>query len=161
MEVPAEIPALKLKPFEIGIIKEAPTQRWHDGQRIWDKRYHKDSQRVLKQKAKCEAQAERLLRHAFDQGFVHGDQEAVGANRSRDGGGEQDARTGQDLAIGPMKEAKKLRKTTPIGKIQADRRWGPLDLNDECPPATAIAGRRDTVSETKYYHFISLHNLSA
>ncbi len=90
------------------------------------------------------------MTHAFDQGFVHGDQ-YVNANKGHDGGREQGAISGKEPAA-ETNEPKKLRKITTIGKIQADRRWGPLDLNDECPPATAIAGRRDTVSETEQYH---------
>lgn len=31
-----------------------------------------------------------------------------------------------------------------VDRIQEDRRWGPLDLDDEGPPLTAIAKRRDT-----------------
>jgi len=31
-----------------------------------------------------------------------------------------------------------------VGVIDVERRWGPLDLEDEHPPPTAIAHRRDT-----------------
>ncbi|KAJ7639044.1 Alpha/Beta hydrolase protein [Roridomyces roridus] len=33
---------------------------------------------------------------------------------------------------------------TTEGAVQQERRWGPLDLDDESPPPTAIAKRRDT-----------------
>ena len=146
MEPPTEIPALNLQPFQIGLIKEAPTLRWFDGQKIWDKRYRRDTQRVLKQRAKCEAKAERLLKNAFDQGFVHDDASVnnraveMGAVIIRDGDLDQNAQ--QDASL---RTSRRLKRSSSVGEIQSDRRWGPLDLYDERPPATAIAGRRDTV----------------
>lgn len=132
MELPEEIPALKLKPSQIGIIKEAPALRWLDGQKTWDKRYHQAGLKALKQKAKYVAKTATLLKKAFDQGFVHHDKNVnYGGDNSHTG----------DHG-GPTK----LKKSTVVREIQPDRRWGPLDLYDERPPATAIAGRWDTVS---------------
>jgi len=125
MEPREEIPALNMKNSQIGIIKEAPTLRWNAGQEIWDKRYAKNTARVLKQKAKYEAKAEKILKAAFEQGFVH----------------DQNATT----VAGDEPESMKLKRRSSVGEIQADRRWGPLDLEGEHPPASAIAGRRDTV----------------
>lgn len=144
MEPPEEIPALKLKPSQIGIIKEAPALRWLDGQKTWDKRYRQAGLRALKQRAKYKAKAEKLLKKAFDQGFVHHDQNvnskaAIDMNSGNDcvHSGEHDVTA----------EPRKLKRSTVICEIQADRRWGPLDLYDERPPATAIAGRCVTVSK--------------
>jgi len=149
MEPPEDVAALKLQPIQIGLIKEGPTLRWHDGQKIWDKRYHKDTQRVLKQRTKCEARAARLLKGAFDQGFVHDDanvnRQATEIGAARLGNGSADQQTEHDPELISPTPSRKLRKPSSLGAIQADRRWGPLDLYDERPPPTAIAGRRDTV----------------
>jgi hypothetical protein len=140
MELPEEIPALKLKPSQIGIIKEAPALRWLDGQKTWDKRYHQAGLKALKQRAKYKAKAAKLLKKAFDQGFVHHDKNVnskVATDVNYDG---DNSRTGDH------REPTRLKKSTVVREIQPDRRWGPLDLYDESPPATAIAGRWDTVS---------------
>jgi len=142
MEPPEEIAALKLQPIQIGLIKEGPTLRWHDGQKKWDQRYHKDTQRVLKQRTKCEARAARLLKGAFDQGFVHDD---ANVNRQATEIISAQGQTEHDPGSTSSIPLRNLRKPSSLGAIQADRRWGPLDLYDERPPATAIAGRRDTV----------------
>ena len=153
MEPPEEVPALKLQPLQIGLIKEAPTLRWHNGQKMWDKRYRKDTQRVLKQRAKWEARAERLLKYAFDQGFVHDD---ANVNRQATEIGAEDQHAEHVPASTSRRLPRKLKRLSSLGEIQADRRWGPLDLYGERPPATAIAGRRDTVSKiiyTRYFPF--------
>ncbi|KDR83943.1 hypothetical protein GALMADRAFT_686758 [Galerina marginata CBS 339.88] len=121
MEPPEALQALQLKASDIGVIKEAPALRWAEGQRKWDERYSRNSKRVLKQKAHYEAKAEHLVKNALDQGFIH---------KSHGG----------PVGDPPMPWT----TSTSVGKIQPDRRWGPLDLQDERPPPTAIAGRRDT-----------------
>lgn len=128
MESPEEIPALQLPPDKIGMIKEAPAMRWYRGQQEWDKRFHKTGKRVLQKREKLKAKAEKLIQHALDQGLVH---EAFP----------------ESLVDEPVEKhsRKPVRRRTSIGEIQEDRRWGPLDLKDEKPPASAIAGRRDTV----------------
>ncbi|KAF9534722.1 hypothetical protein CPB83DRAFT_211167 [Crepidotus variabilis] len=132
MEPQEEIPALHLQTSQIGIIKEAPTMRWLDGQKVWDKKYKSDTKKVLKQKSKNEAKVEKMMKNALDQGLIH-DQTAVG--------------TPIDEAQREMREetsSNHLKRSSSVGEIQVERRWGPLDLYDERPPATAIAGRRDT-----------------
>jgi hypothetical protein len=124
MEPRETLQALKLTPCQIGVIKEAPAQRWNDGQKKWDKRFAANTKKVLKQKAYYEAKVERLIKNALDQGFVH---------RSHSRSPEDDQFPG------------KASTDTSIGHIESDRRWGPFDMQDERPPATAIAGRRDTV----------------
>ncbi|PPR04039.1 hypothetical protein CVT24_010614 [Panaeolus cyanescens] len=124
MEPPEEIPALQLKPSEICLIKEAPTLRWHEGQKLWDQRFSKRTARILKKKQKYIAEAERVIKNAVDQGLIH---------KSEDK---------NDLEKPTATE--KGHRRTGSGVIQVDRRWGPLDLQDERPPPTAIAARRDT-----------------
>lgn len=118
MEPASSLQALKVDFAQIGILKEAPARRWRAGQDIWDKVYAKRAKKVIKQQSANQAKAERLLANAINQGFIH---------RSHDSWKK----------VGQQKSYQ--------DKIQVDRRWGPLDLEDENPPATAIAGRRDTV----------------
>ena len=125
MEPVEDIKCLHLDASTIGIIKEAPAVRWKTGQDIWDKRYARRAKRIVKQKAKYEAKAERILREAFHQGFVHGSHGVV-------------AKDAESTAANMTEEPKD-------SQIQVDRRWGPLDLDGEKPPVSAIAGRRDTV----------------
>ncbi|KIM46374.1 hypothetical protein M413DRAFT_17043 [Hebeloma cylindrosporum] len=123
MEPRETLQALNMMPCHIGIIKEAPVQRWNDGQKKWDARFAANTKKVLKQKAHYEAKAERLIKNALDQGFVH---QSYGLSHEDD------------------QFPDKVSADTSIGRIQSDRRWGPFDLRNEKPPATAIAGRRDT-----------------
>lgn len=125
MEPIEDIKCLNLDASTIGIIKEAPAVRWKTGQDMWDKRYTHRAKRIMKKKAKYEAKAEKILREAFDQGFVHGSHGVV-------------PQSAENMAGNMTEEPKDA-------QIQVDRRWGPLDLDGEKPPVSAIAGRRDTV----------------
>lgn len=140
MEPSERLAALQLGASEIGLLKEAPALRWAAGQDEWDRVYSKNAKRVLKQKARNEEKAKHMLQNAIEQGFVH----------TSYGGPNQN-----DHVV--VKSERPLRKRTSLGKIQADRRWGPLDLEEERPPASAIAARRDTVSgrPSIYYQYLS------
>ncbi|TFK43713.1 lipase/esterase [Crucibulum laeve] len=124
MEPREELQALQLKPGQIGMIKEAPTLRWLKGQEIWDKRYRRRGERILRQREKLEAKAKRIISNALDQGLIHESQGRVTKTRSS--------------------AASTHSRKSSMGSIQQDRRWGPLDLEDEKPPPSAIANRRDT-----------------
>ncbi|KAI0921632.1 hypothetical protein AcW2_006545 [Taiwanofungus camphoratus] len=143
MEPKEEIDALRLRPQEIGVIKEAPVKRWLSGQELWDKKYRRVAQKAVLERRRYEAKATRLLKNAQDQGDIH-----TGDHRPRT------ERTSTDQSF----------MASPMGEVQQDRRWGrafshstvhtvlyaqcimigPLDLGDEKPPPSAIAGRRDT-----------------
>ncbi|KAF9057965.1 hypothetical protein BJ165DRAFT_1424900 [Panaeolus papilionaceus] len=123
MEPPEEIPVLQIKPAEICLIKEGPTLRWNEGQQMWDKRFAKRTARILKKKAKHTAEAERVIKNALDQGLIH---------------------KLEENHLDKPTATEKGHRRTGSGVIQIDRRWGPLDLQDERPPPTAIAARRDT-----------------
>ena len=125
MEPIEDTKCLNLDASTIGIIKEAPAVRWKTGQDIWDKRYAHRSKRIIKQKAKYEAKAEKILREAYEQGLIHSSRGVP-------------AKDAEDTAPNMTEEPKDA-------QIQVDRRWGPLDLDGEKPPVSAIAGRRDTV----------------
>lgn len=128
MEPRDEIPALQIPPDQIGQIKEAPAMRWLRGQEEWDRRYRKRAKRILKKRKTLVKKAERIIKHALDQGLVH---EAFP----------------ESLVENPVEKVtgRAVKRKTSIGEIQADRRWGPLDLKNEKPPPSAIAARRDTV----------------
>ncbi|KAJ6539532.1 Alpha/Beta hydrolase protein [Mycena capillaripes] len=120
MEPQEDMSVLKLKPAEICIIKEAPTIRWLKGQEEWDKKYKQNAERAIRQRRKNEGKAELLIANAREQGLSLVS-ETVPVTR----------------VLSPSAHATD-------GNIQPDRRWGPLDLDEEKPPPTAIAKRRDT-----------------
>lgn len=115
MEPAGQLAALRLLPSEIGLVKEGPVRRWLAGQEAWDKRFQKRASKVLRKRKHYEAKWEKLLEHAKQEGLF--DETPL---RS----------TASVVSIG--------------GTIKPRRRWGPLDLEDENPPPSAIAGRKDT-----------------
>ncbi|KAF9569086.1 alpha/beta-hydrolase [Agrocybe pediades] len=133
MEPASNIAALQMKPSEIGIIKEAPAMRWATGQDLWDKRYAKHADKAIEQQARYKKKADRLIREALTQGFVH-----------RSHGTANESTSSPQNPPEENTPPRKVRKRTSLGRIQALRRWGPLDLEDENPPKSAIAARRDT-----------------
>lgn len=106
---------------EIGKIKEGPCLRYMEGQSLMDKKFKKEAQRVEKRRAKNEEKARRILQKAAEKGLFD-------PNRSSGGKGV----------------------VRPEGKRGMESNWedmpiyGPTDLQDETPPPSAIAGRRDT-----------------
>ena len=58
------------------------------------------------------------------------------------GGGDQDKVRSM---TGPQGGRKSSRSISTLTGIDEDRRFGPLDLDDENPPPSAIARRRDRV----------------
>ncbi|KAE9410143.1 alpha/beta-hydrolase [Gymnopus androsaceus JB14] len=128
MEPREELPCLQISPSQIGLIKEAPAVRWNKGQEQWDRVFAKEAQRVLKRRQRIERKAEEMLRNAREQGFYRvGEEDVPGRAKA------QNASTERSTAENPKD-----------GTIQEGRRWGPLDLDDERPPPSAIAKRRDT-----------------
>ncbi|OSC99002.1 alpha/beta-hydrolase [Trametes coccinea BRFM310] len=139
MEPPKEIEALRLKPQEIGVIKEAPVRRWLEGQEEWDRRYKRTAEHVIRKRRQYEAKATRLLEHAREQGLIH---DELQPQQSR-------ASVGGSISSGS------------VGEIDSNRRWGPLDLKDENPPPSAIAGRRDTSEAVALLKKTIYHNAPA
>lgn len=120
MEPKEEIPCLRLKGKDIGMLKEAPARRWMTGQQEWDEKFKGTAKKVAKRRKKNEETYQKIIERARELGLIHAD------------------------------DSKSIHSTTSSaadGEIQEHRRWGPLDLEDEKPPNSAIAGRRDTVSE--------------
>lgn len=135
MEPMEEIAALKVRPQEIGIIKEGPLNKWWSGQKEWDRKYRRSAERAIKKRKKMENEAKRVLDNARDQGLlmVHEELEAQARETLAP---PTPARNVSNMSTLSRKS---------VGRIQNDRRWGPLDLGSENVPASAIAGRRDTV----------------
>ncbi|CAK5262972.1 unnamed protein product [Mycena citricolor] len=122
MESMDDMSVLKLKPAEIGIIKEEPCLRWLHGQEEWDRTYKRQAERAIRQRQRYREKAEKMISNAREQGLkIVSDDSGQTTTTSSS---TSDHRTD--------------------GVIQIDRRWGPLDLDDENPPPTAIAKRRDT-----------------
>ena len=139
MEPAEEIEALQLKPQEIGIIKEKPVRRWLAGQEEWDRKYKRAAENVIRKRKKYEAKAARLLEHAREQGLIH---DEVVPQESR----ASPAASISSESVGEIEVERRWgRRTCRHHLIRTDQHSGPLDLKDENPPPSAIAGRRDTV----------------
>jgi hypothetical protein len=128
MEPPEEIKILQIPSSQIGLIKEAPVRRWMKGQEEWDKLYHSVAAKVPEQRQKYQKKAEEMLRDAREQGLQLSDE--VEATLSR-----------LPSAASHISDA----TVNSAVEIQEDRRWGPLDLDSERAPPSAICKRVDTV----------------
>lgn len=118
--------ALQVPIEEIGKIKSGPVSRYLTGQELWDKKYKRTAKKVDKERAKNEARAQAMLEQAAREGLLESMPEVTEEKRAMQERGEQsESKWFQDgwadLAA-----------------------FGPLDLQGEVPPPSAIAGRRDT-----------------
>lgn len=123
MEDRKDIPCLRLSANEIGLLREAPARRWLTGQQEWDQRFKDVAKKVEKRHKKYRHRIEKTLARAQELGLVRvpvSDSASITSASTIEGNDED-------------------------GRIQKRRRWGPLDLDDEDPPPSAIAARRDTV----------------
>ncbi len=123
MEPQDEMPVLKIPPGEVCLLKEEPASKWKSGQEEWDRKFSRSAKRVEKQRRDISLKADKLIQSAYDQGLVLSSDEHV-----------------QSLDRHPSHSQSSSGEPN-------ERRWGPLDLAGETPPPTAIAGRRDSVSE--------------
>jgi hypothetical protein len=126
MEPIEELSVLKMRPQEIGIIKEGPLHKWWSGQKECDKRYRRNAEKAIKKRRANEEKAKKLIQNARDEGLL----------LVRDKAPPQPTRIMSNVSV---------LSTKLVGKIDSDKRWGPLDLSHENVPPTAIAKRRDTV----------------
>ncbi|KAF7301841.1 AB hydrolase superfamily protein C4A8.06c [Mycena indigotica] len=120
MEPMEEMDVLNIEPGQIGIIKEQPTVRWFKGQQQWDKKYKRTAEKAMKKRQRNLEKAEKIIAHAKEQGLQHV----------------------SDSGVATTPDSASLHETG--GVIERERRWGPLDLDDERPPPSAIAKRLDT-----------------
>lgn len=138
MEAPEECAVLRIRPEEVGLLKEGPLNKWWSGQKEWDAKFKRSAARAQRKRTKNEAVAKRILENAREQGLllVH-----------------------ESLTAGPpplqpprlTSNMSTLSSFSRPGRIDNDRRWGPLDLEHENVPLSAIANRRDTVSFSDTY----------
>lgn len=101
MEPAEEMDILRIKPQEIGVIKEGPVRRWLDGQEAWDKKYRRAAERVINKRKHFEAKAQRLLDHARQQGIIH-----------------------DELQRQPSRASVVRDDLSSVGQIETQRRWG-------------------------------------
>ncbi|KAJ3972558.1 hypothetical protein EV361DRAFT_904837 [Lentinula raphanica] len=128
MEPRNDILCLQLMPSQVGLIKEAPCTRWNAGQTKWDAKFSYEAKRALRHREKIERKIQTLLQNARDQGLL-----LVGESDTGDSAQARNASTERSTSANPKDCT-----------IREDRRYGPLDLDDERPPPSAIAKRRDT-----------------
>lgn len=172
MEPAEDMAALRIKPGTVGLIKEAPVLRWYAGQDGMDRRFASHARTIVRRRRKVELRVERMIAEAYEQGLIHTGDAAppeagnVNANGHTRGGGDSSAPdfpsapSGTD-SVGALRPKRKtvvrvasadthmstFSVDTVSGSVKIDefRRWGPLDLESDRPPPSAIAGRRDTV----------------
>lgn len=102
--------------------------RWLTGQEKWDKTFKHAAEKSIRKRRHNEAKARRILDNARDQGLLL-------------------SREKTPSIINACKSTISSEYSAD-GAVQEVRRWGPLDLDDEKPPPSAIAKRRDTVCST-------------
>ncbi|KIK67942.1 hypothetical protein GYMLUDRAFT_36749 [Collybiopsis luxurians FD-317 M1] len=129
MEPQEEVTCLQISSSQIGLIKEAPAVRWSKGQEQWDQIFGKEAKKVLKRRQRIARKYQEMLRNARDQGLM-----LVGEDDSANPAKARNVSTEKSTSANAID-----------GTILEDRRWGPLDLNDERPPPSAIAKRRDNL----------------
>ncbi|SPO34874.1 uncharacterized protein PSFLO_00345 [Pseudozyma flocculosa] len=116
LEPESELQALRMDANEVGRIKEGPCQRYLSGQELWSKKFEKTARKVEKQRAKNEETAQKLLERAASLGLLK-------PSRHELDQGVLESDEGVWSGLGAL---------------------GPLELVDETPPPSALAGRRDT-----------------
>lgn len=129
MEPKEEVSALQVRPQEVGLIKEGPLNKWWSGQKEWDKRYRRNGEKAIKKRRKYEERAKKVMENAREQGLL-----LVHENQNHSS--PRPTRITSNMSTLSTKSAR---------RIDNDRRWGPLDLEYENVPSSAIANRRDTV----------------
>ncbi|KAA1466694.1 alpha/beta-hydrolase [Dentipellis sp. KUC8613] len=140
MEPKHEMYQLKMRPNEVGVIKEAPVRRWLNGQELMDKKFPRTAAHVVRKRRKLVARAERMVREAREQGLLleHDDKHDKEVTQNGDAGGES-SRPAPKVRFASQNSAFSAKS-----RIDPDRRWGPLDLAGERAPPSAIAQRCDT-----------------
>ena len=145
LEPPHELKALNLPPDEVGVIKEGQAMRYLNGQKLWDKKFHRAAKSVEKHRRKNLKMAkerdsrklvslweDRLKRR--DQELSFSDTDGDGWETDGDGNGDGGPR------VGPADAGAE--------KTIIDQSWSwEWALHGEAPPPSAIVSRRDFVSQ--------------
>lgn len=165
MEPEDEIPALRLNPCAVGIIKEAPVRRWYEGQTAMDRKFESSARKIIKQRKKVEARVERMLTEAREAGLMlEHDREREAPPEINDAATGESSKPKRKILVRVASGQSGMSASTISSSVRIDehRRYGPLDLDGESPPPSAIAGRRDTVrKESANNLFLRLTRVSA
>lgn len=139
LEPPSDLSALQMPEDEVGVIKEGQAMRYLNGQKLWDKKFHRAAHSVEKHRRKNLKDAkerdgkklarlwEDRLRHHHHH---HHNNQSQGSGNETDEGWETDGGGGGGQEKGLM-----------------DQSWSwEWALHGEAPPPSAIVSRRDFVS---------------
>lgn len=136
LEPPSELAALNMPPEEVGVIKEGQAMRYLNGQKLWDKKFHRTSASVEKHRRKNlkmakERDGKKLVRLWEDRLKHH--HHHHGSGSETDGEGWETDGAGQEKGL-------------------MDQSWSwEWALHGEAPPPSAIISRRDFVSFTSSF----------
>ena len=136
LEPPSELAALNMPPEEVGVIKEGQAMRYLNGQKLWDKKFHRTSASVEKHRRKNlkmakERDGKKLVRLWEDRLKHH--HHHHGSGSETDGEGWETDGAGQEKGL-------------------MDQSWSwEWALHGEAPPPSAIISRRDFVSFTSLF----------
>ncbi|GAA93508.1 uncharacterized protein L969DRAFT_51797 [Mixia osmundae IAM 14324] len=122
LEPEEELPALQIKPEQLGVFGEGPLERWMEGKQKWSKRFKRTYERV-------ERRREHNLRKA-----IKAEERRLAGRRA------EIEKTGDDGVMSLVR-----RHDTPEQKAN-DRGQliGSWDMREQRPPPSSIAARKDT-----------------
>jgi len=135
LEPSSELAALTMPSEEVGVIKEGQAMRYLNGQKLWDKKFHRAAHSVEKHRKKNlkmakERDGKKLVR-LWEDRLKHGHGSGSGNGSPQDSDGDNGWETD---GIGQEK-----------GLMDQSWSWE-WALHGEAPPPSAIVSRRDFVS---------------
>lgn len=147
--------ALRIPEDGVGVVKAAPVKRWLTGQSAWDSKYKRIARGVEKERAGWEKKATEVMRKAglteeeidavWQQKTSRNCIEGTGKGPTSPEGRANGAAPGNGTTLETIHELDNGEsESARAERMRNGRRWGPLDLMDEMPPPSAIAGRLDT-----------------
>ena len=141
MEPEDSIDYLRMSANKVCLLKEAPVRRWLARQQEWDKRFEGSAKRVVHRRKKYERKYNIAILRAVELGIVVVKEDGTGVSSKL-----TDVRSVDFVS----------------GSKSKSERWGPFDLENENPPPSAIAGRRDNVRDppSQFWHEVNLNILS-
>lgn len=140
--------ALRIPEDGVGVVKAAPVERWLAGQKAWDAKFKRIARGVERERATWEKKAIEVMRKA---GLNEAEIDTIWQQRTKKHRTESSGSM-QPTSPDPVHGTATLKATNletipevdDAERICTGHRWGPLDLIDEVPPPSAIAGRLDT-----------------
>jgi hypothetical protein len=141
LEPPSELAALNVPLAEVGVIKEGQAMRYLNGQKLWDKKFHRAAKSVEKHrrknlKAAKERDSRKLVR-LWEDRIRKNDKEVSESTTTTDDEGDEE---GWETEGGVVMRGHEQRDLI-------DQSWSwEWALHGEAPPPSAIVSRRDFVS---------------